>query len=283
MADITSAEASEVIIADGANDANRLTVNSDGSTLIRIVDGTNGGFQAKIDSQNRLHIFASPSVDSIPIQLHYLNLTSTPIEANQWQDIFTYTVPSLYNLGLTQFQLVSSQGGDDARIIQRTSFGSFNTGSVSGTFTDGSSLTTPRFAAELYLRVTTTIGNVNDDTITVTYTNSTGTTGRTAVGVVKKNSVVGTNVQLTLQSPDIGIIDVTAVTHTVNQAGVVAVEGITSIAYETAGTANIQTESVFGLNAAVIPSGSSVVMQYNTAAGGAKVRRITAICSLIPI
>lgn len=281
MADLDFTQGAGPVTVVNDLTGHQMAVNLDGSTLHRIIDGTNGGFQAKVDSQNRLHTFQSPSVGTIPIQLHYLNLTSTPIEANQWQDIFTYTVPASYNLGLTQFQLVSSQGGDDARIIQRTSFGSFNTST--GVFTDGSSLAPPSFTAELYLRVTTLIGNVNDDTVTVTYTNQAGTTGRTAAGIVKKNAVVGTNIQLTLQSPDIGVIDVTNVTHTVTQAGVVAVEGTTAIAYETAGVANIQTESVFSLNTAVIASGSSVVMQYNTSAGGAKIRRITAISNLIPI
>jgi len=281
MADISLNESDEVTIADAAG-INKLVVNLDGSTNHRIVDAVTPSQIAKVDSQGRLLVFIPPTSSTIPIQLVYYSATSIPINSNEWQDLILYTVPANYNLHIIQFQIVSSQGSDEARLIKRTVFGTYNSGT--NVFTDGSAITAPAFASSLFARVTTQTGNVNNDTITITYTNQDGVTGRTGTVVVNKNTVVGSNPQVTLQAGDYGIIDVTAINHSAaGQTGQFSIEGTVSIVYETAGVANTMAEGIFALNAAVIPAGSSVVLQYQTSAAGAKIRRISAGSTLVPL
>lgn len=257
---------------------------TDGTNLIdprMIVDGTTPTQKAKVDTSGRLWVYAPPATGNVTIQLVYDLATSTPVNANEWQDILSYTVPTNYDLSMVQFQIVSAQAGDDARMVKRTAFGSYV--SSTNTFTDGSALTSPEYAASLYVYITTLIGNVANDTVTITYTNQAGTTGRTATVVINKNTAVGSRQQVTLQATDFGVIDVTNVTHTsTGQAGAWNIEGTTALVYETAGVINVESESVFSLNASSISQGNTAVMQYRTSAAGAKARRINLIGTLIP-
>lgn len=258
MADVALNETIEVVLVDGA---------------------TNNGAEAKIDTDGRLWTYSAPSNSSIRIQLAVDALT-TALNANEWQDIISYTVPANYDLSVSQFQLISAQVADDARAISRTILGSYV--SNTSTFTDGSSYTAPAFASELYLYITTLIGNVNDDVVTITYTNQDGTTGRTATVTVKKNAAVGTRLQVTLQGTDYGVRDVTNITHTQpTQAGAWQMEGTVSICYVSGGTANVAADAIFGISAVSVPPAATVVTQYRSSVNTTKQRRISLMGALI--
>lgn len=239
------------------------------------------GNLAKVDAVGRLLVYTPPSQNNITIQLSYFSATSTPLIANQWQEIFSYTVPTNYDLSIIQFQIVSSQGGDDTKVAHKDMLATYNTGT--NMFTDGISNTLPYFSAELYLYVTTLIGGVANDNITITYTNQDGITGRTALITLPRNSLVGTRLSIPLQAGDYGVTDITNITHTqTGQAGVFGIEGVTSVVYLTAGTANILQDAIFSINSSVVNQDDTISLQYNTTAGGAKIRRITLIATLVP-
>lgn len=256
---------------------------SNGSAFIdprAIADGTTPTQLAKVDTSGRLSVYLAPASGSIPIELSVDALT-TAVNANEWQDIYSYTVPANYSLSPIQFQIVSAQVADDARTIQRISLATYN--SATNTFTDGTAQTLPAFSSSMYLLVTTQIGNVANDTVTITYTNQAGTTGRTATVTLAKNAVVGTRILVALQAGDYGVIDITNITHTsTSQAGAWTMEGTTDLVYESAGTANIVAEALLSAGSISVAAGQTIVTQYRSSVNTAKQRRISLIGSLIP-
>lgn len=263
-------------------DANQnLKVNMvSGNSVIQIADGTNIAQKAKVNANGQLYVYIPPSTVNSTLQFNYNDSASTPVKPNQWQDALVYTVPTGYDLGCVSFYAVSAQGGDEARVVNRTTFGTFNTST--GVFTDGSAWSTPMFSAEIDVLVTTLIGGVNNDVVTITYTNQSGVTGRTATVTVPKNSVVGTRIVAPLQSGDFGVMDVTNVTHTVTQAGVIAIEGVISLLDLQITTANLQYEIDTPLNAIVVNQGNSLILQYQSTAPGAKARIVNMVGTLVP-
>jgi hypothetical protein len=246
-----------------------------------LVDGTVTTQKAKVDTYGRLWVYMPPAQNNVTINFNYNNATSTPINTNEWQDVIAYTVPANYDLSIIQLLSLSSQGGDQTRVAGKFAFGSYNT--ATNTFTDGSAQTAPAFSSELYCYVTTLIGGVGDDVITITYTNESGVTGHTATATVKKNSLVGTRVQTTLQAGDLGVTDVTAVTHTrTGQAGAFNIEGATNLVLQIEQTANAPYTNEYSVNSLVVNSGQSVYVQYQSNAPGAKVRQILVTGTLVP-
>lgn len=256
---------------------------SDGSVFIdprKISDGTTPTQFAKVDSSGRLWTYSAPSFTALPVQLIF-DGTNTAVNANEWQDIIAYTVPSNYDLSISQFLLLSAQVADDARAVARVSLATYV--SNTSTFTDGSSYTAPSFASQMFLLVTTLVGNVANDVVTITYTNQDGTTGRTATVTVLKNAPVGTRMAITLQGSDYGVRDITNITHTQpTQAGAWTIEGTIALAVVSAGTANVAAIQVFGLNAVSVPAGTTIITQYESSVNTAKSRRISLTGSLIP-
>lgn len=247
----------------------------------QIVDGTTATQKAKVDTAGRLWVYVGVPQNNVTIELIYSDAASLPINANEWQDVASYTVPTNYDLSIIQFFSISAQNTDDFRAVKRTALGSYN--SATNTFTDGLSETSPAFSAELYVYVTTLVGNVADDTVTITYTNSLGVAGHTATTLIKKNTAVGSRQRVTLQAGDIGLIDVTNVTHTsTGQAGAWNIEGTTNLVRQNSGQANISEQSVFAVNSSVINQSETLIMQYKTTAAGAKSRTTILISSLVP-
>jgi len=165
-----------------------------------------------------------------------------------------------------------------ARVVERIAFGSFVTST--GVFTDGSAWTTPKMASRLYLYITTGTGSSND-TITVTYTNHLGVTGHTGTVIVKSNAI-GERIEVPLQAGDIGVLDVTNVTQSITQAGAFNVEGTYGIFFAALTTVNVGYQTTVSLNSAVIPQGSTVVLQYNSSNVSGVTRRVSLVGTLVP-
>lgn len=256
---------------------------TDGSAFIdprMIVDGTTPTRKATVDASGRVAVYIAPASGSIPIELSIDALT-TALNANEWQDIYSYTIPAGYSFSPVQFQIISAQVADDARTITKGTLATYV--STTNTFTDGSAYTAPAFASSMYLYITTTIGNVANDTVTITYTNQAGTTGRTATVSVPKNTAAGTRLLVTLQAGDYGVTDITNITHTsTSQTGAWTMEGTVDIVYESAGTANVIAEAVLAAGSISIAAGLTIVTQYRSSVNTAKQRRISLIGSLIP-
>ena len=232
--------------------------------------------------QSSIPVSVSPAADNLLIQLLYKSSVSTAVNANEWQDALEYTVPTGYNFSPSNFQGSSSSSGDLIRVVRVTIMGYYNT--ATNTFTDGNSLTSPRFAAALFLHVDTAIGAGANDVITITYTNSIGTTGRTATATIPKSSPIGTRIEAVLQTGDYGVRDITNITHTATgQAGAFHVEGTTTLFHLTLSTGNVQYDAQGALNAFLIRENETVNLQYLSGATASRTRRISLMGPLIPI
>lgn len=292
MADQPNKDKDEFSIVDGADNTRTASVDGFGSLKTRIADAAGSlllGQKTMADSiptviasdQTPIPITFSPSPDNKTIQLLYESISSQPVNANEWQSVLSYVVPSGFKLSPASFQASSSSSADLARAVRLLSLATYN--SATNTFTDGSAYTTPQFAARMYCFVTTAIGSGSNDSITITYTNHEGTTGRTATATIPKSSPVGTRVEVTLQAGDIGVLDVTNITHTATgQAGAWTLEGTFTLFYLTLAVGNVQYDATGALNAFLIQSTQTVTMQYKTGSAAAKTRRINMVAPLIP-
>lgn len=236
-----------------------LTKTEQGS-LMTIVNDT--GVKANVTSTNRLQvestIIGSPA--SIPINVRYSKLL-TAVNANEWQEVAAYTVPTGYVFTVSAFRCYSATTGESARAYLEKLGGSYN--SPTNVFTDGMALTLPQFACGIHLVVTSVIGGLND-TVTITYTNELGVTGRTCTIIVPKNSLVGTNIEGVLQGNDLGVIDITNVTHTATgQAGAFNLDLFVSIFDLLMNAANVQYQAV-GITSDFLsfPAGSVITFAF---------------------
>lgn len=247
---------------------------ANGSVIIK--DGTGSNYLAKVDAQNRLYVYVPPSQTNTTIQIQY-DGSITPVAALQWNDMINYTVPTGYDLNCIQFDASDSVNNGKARAVTKINFGTFILST--NTYTDGSTYTLPRFASKLTALITTQVGGTNS-TITITYTNCKGVTGRTATAILKSNSV-GERIEFSLQSGDVGVIDVTNVSCSFVEAGAITIEGSISLFHSILTTSGTQYSSIAPLSSIVVPQGEIVYLQYNPSNGAAAIRRASIIGSLV--
>ena len=209
----------------------------------------------------RLKVEATSAVSplSLPVQVKYEKNLSA-INANEWQEVVTYSVPEGYRFTVNSFRCYSATAGEKAKVYIETTAGTFNC--ATNAFTDGGIIAFPQFGSGLYLKVTTEIGSSVADTITITYTNEINQTGRTCTIVVPKSSLVGTSIEGILEGDDIGIRDITNITHSATgQAGAFKIDIYYSIfnLLMSASANMYQAQSISG-NPVILPPGSEIVM-----------------------
>ena len=209
--------------------------------------------------KERLDVAATiEAAGNFPLEVQY-NKSFAAVNANEWQEVADYTVPTGYQFSVTSFRCYSATAGEEARVIVETIAGTYECST--NTFTDGDAIASPQFASGVYILLTTANGNAND-VITITYTNEHGTTGRTCTISLAKNSLLGTHIEGVLEGDDIGIRDVTNVTSTATQAGAFAVEmyySIFSLLMTSSGTM-YQATSISG-SPVSIPADGKIVLQ----------------------
>jgi len=183
---------------------------------------------------------------------------------------------------LISFSCKSPTADEIAMALNKVAMGSF-VGSTN-TFTDGDLFTAPKYGCGIFLYCTSAIGSGSDDVITVTYTNNEGTTGRTGTATFSKSSVVGTRIKVALQAGDIGVLDVTNVTHSATgQAGDFNIEGIIPLFRETMVTANVQyNANSVSLGGIVVLEGETVYLWYLAGTKTSYIRDILMIGTLVP-
>ena len=237
--------------------------NQDDAELVKAVltgEDSNGNFQnVSVSSNGELLAILTTASSSVPVQVQY-NKAFSAINANEWQDVASYIVPTGYKYSVLSLRCNSETTGESARVFIELNGGTFNC--ATNTFTDGNSFTAPQFGSGLYAKVTTQIGSAVADTITITYTNEVGTTGRTCTIVIPKNSVVGTSIEGILQGDDIGVRDITNVTHSATgQAGAFKVDMYFNVFNLLLASSNVmyQAQSIAG-NPIILPAGTEIVM-----------------------
>jgi hypothetical protein len=247
---------------------------TNGLAKVKLWDGSN---VASVDSQGRLYVYIPPTQNNITVQLCW-DGSITPVKAVQWNDALSYTVPTGYDLNCIQFDGLDNVNGGAVRAANKLSFGSFVLST--GVFTDGSAWTLPKFASKLSVYVTTIVGATND-TITITYTNQAGTTGRTA-SVILKSNVVGERIDVPLQAGDFGVIDVTNVTQSFAEAGAINVEGFYELFHQELTTNGVQYSEIAPLSSIVVIQGDTVYLQYKPSNAATAIRRVSLIGALVP-
>ena len=265
-------------------DLNDLTqnVNIWDDAKSKAVTVTTDGANERLDVQVKGEVSITSASESFPIQVQY-NKAFAAVNANEWQEIAAYTVPTGYNLSVLSFRCHSETAGEDARVMIEKQAGTFNC--PTNTFTDGSAFTAPQFGSGLYVLVTTAIPNILNDTVTVTYTNEKGVTGRTCVIEVTKSSAVGTAIEGVLQTGDLGISDVTNVTHSATgQEGALRVDIYYNVFNLIMTDSNIQYQAVsIAGNPVTIGEGEEIVMAVLAGTKTSYTRHLSLTGTLDPV
>lgn len=206
--------------------------------------------------------------------------STTLVSSNDWLRVLSYNVPVGKVLVPNFFQIYNSVGSVSGRVAEQLAFGSYTTVG-SGTFTDGGVTDSGDpydWYGEVYFDVTTqwTGGGNGAFTITVTYINQDGTTGRTGSFVATKGEPVGSRYLLTLQSGDIGVRDITAMTGDGStSAGVASVYGVRTVASGTAVLAGTMVSSY--PNSVGIKGGRVAVLEIVSATTGTSTSQVSAV------
>lgn len=256
---------------------------NDAELVKAVLTGKSDGqfVNVSVTPEGRLEVALVPTFANITTQIMHERPHSA-INSGEWQEVLEYTVPMGYNLNAILFEAQSQFANEAARAVYKNIMGTFNCST--NTFTNGLSITLPRFATRLYVVVTSDIGSALNDTFTVTYTNAQGVTGRTAVITITKSSLAGTRLEVPLQAGDRGIIDITNVTHSATgQAGAIQLSGYIELIYLTLTSSNTQYQSVaITLGGLVVFEGETVYLQYLAGTKTTYTRRLNLLTALIP-
>jgi len=251
---------------------------NNGIARIKLWDGEH---TANITADGKLEVSIGASLTNTTLQILF-DKAHSAVNTGEWQEVLNYTIPEGYNLNVIAFEGQSQTANEAIRAVYKNIMGSFNCST--DTFTDGSSMSLPRYMTRLYILVTTAIGSGSNDTFIITYINSDGVSGRTATVTVTKSSLVGTRLEIPLQTGDKGIIDITNITHSATgQAGEVQVAGYIELLYLTLSTANTQYQTAsIPLSSLVVLEGENIYLQYLSSTKTSYIRRLNLLVTLVP-
>lgn len=165
----------------------------------------------------------------------YISKVVAPYVINQFRSLLRYQIPSGKQMVPISFESMSTTAGRNTNLCLNRKLGSYSLST--GIFTAGSSVSVPRFFGRVYFEVTGSVGLVAT-TLTMTYENQDGTSGRTATAAVTASSIVGRRGYFTLQDPDIGAIKATNMTNTPAATGTMDIYGETVVTTHRNITAN---------------------------------------------
>jgi len=232
--------------------------NDDGTQIVTV---TSDGTKQRLDVSASL---AAASPQALNVNINWEG-TNAPYKADMWLPVATYTVPAGYDFYPFQVQYLAGNSSSYIRVGENTVMGSLNTNT--NVFTDGSAYTSPRFASYLELRMTQTC-NTNM-TITITYVNELGTTGRTAtialVGSGPGQSLNGYTYLITLQSGDVGVRDITNISTSATGNGNFTIYGVNNIIRDTADATTVGYTDVLELGTYIVRSGGLVGLSVSSA------------------
>jgi len=215
----------------------------------------------------------------IPTQLKWEG-TNAPPASNVWVWVASYTIPVGYNWTPYQTQYSAANSSSLIRVAEELSLGSLNT--TTNIFTDGNSYSAPRFASYIELRMTQDC-NTNM-TITITYTNQDGTTGRTTTvalsGSGPSKAVIGNIYLLTLQGTDTGVRDITNISTSATGNGNCTVYGLVDITRDSADASNVVYTDTLEIGAYVVQTGKIVSLSVSSASTSS-VARYVAVLGLL--
>jgi len=246
-------------------------------------DPTTGDFvNVNATSDGNLNVYLPPTTRlNTTVQLVWDKLHNAP-NNYEWQELLEYEVPEGYDLSAVSFSAKSGVANENARVVSKICHGSFDC--VTDTYTDsGLAWSLPKFGTKAYVCVTSAIGSGTNDVITVTYVNSQFIAGRIGTVTIPKNSVVGTRLQVILQTGDDGILDITNVTHSATgQAGTILFSTLLELFYLTLTSSNTQYKaSAVSLGGIVIEEKEKVYLQYQANSAVINERRLSLVGTLV--
>lgn len=206
--------------------------------------------------------------------LHF-NGTFTNRAVNEWSHMGSYTVPAGYALRPLVFRSLSATALYQSRCIYARKFGSYNLGT--NVYTDGPGAAIAPGHSESVFAVVTTAMSATATTLTLTYQNAMGTTGRTATIALPASAPVGARFEMGSATRvdalgkvvvDSGIKDLTGVAETPATAatGIVDFYGYDIIAWHRCTVANTIYESVLSPTFMEVPAGDMILLDSNSLA-----------------
>jgi hypothetical protein len=206
--------------------------------------------------------------------------TNAPYKSNMWLPVATYTVPDGYDLYPFQVQYSAGNSTSLIRVGDNMMMGSLNT--TTNVFTDGNAYTAPRYSSYIELRLTEDVGS--NRTITVTYVNELGTTGRTTtmtlIGPGGQQDKNGYTYIFTLQSPDVGVRDITNISTNSTGTGNFQIVGINEIIRDSADAANVIYTDALQLGVYEIKSGGTLGLSVTSASTSSVARYLQVFSQL---
>lgn len=241
------------------------------AATIRLEDGTSSNL-AKVNAAGQL-LVSTDNSSQIQLTIRYdatVSLGATQAAAGIWVKGIYYTVPNNFKFSIG---LISSFAGDNKsalRAVKLLELATYNIGT--NTFAAVNSYTTPQFADVLEVEVTTTLSNTAV-TLTITYTNQSGTAGQTTTQTIPANSVAGTKYVVTLATGDYGVQAVTNVTKSATPTGTVNINGLISLDLEQISVASATQTVVPGYGAMVLRPLDILAVDFGSPGGGGNVER----------
>jgi hypothetical protein len=184
--------------------------------------------------------------------------------AGAYKRVIDYTIPTGYTGWLIRF---SSWQGEAAksRLVAYKELGTYNY--IGDVWTPNETYIAPQWVSTVEAEVTTATSSAGASpiTITVTYTNARGQTGRTGTISVPKNSMVGSRFKLILQAGDTGLRSIQSVSDDSPNAGAFLFLGMIQLAYHNDLSNTTQIETNYQPGAIAFPTATKLAVEY---AGG---------------
>jgi hypothetical protein len=245
-------------------------------------DGTNVRTIAT-DAQGQVKVVVQQPSGALPLTLNYHDaLAVAGAQVNQFYSAVKYTVPTGYKYVASLYNAASEDNRVTARISKFIQLGAWNLGTQ--VFTAGSSYSSPLFASYLEAEVTTTLGNVDDTTLSVTYTNQDGVSGRTGTSFnsLRKLMPSGFKVRIVLQAGDYGVRSVQAVAYgdVKTNTGVIALLGGIGFWRQGMPTPDQNFITVPGVGTNIVSAGEIMELAFSSSGAATSQRQITAVGTL---
>jgi len=226
------------------------------SLYISSVDITDEGevWQIFVQDQNKVsrkvmsdaagrQIVTYPSIDGALNVLNYPTTSIAPYLVNLWRKLVSYSLPAGYVFNLLGFDSVSTAAGAgyQSRVVRETYLGQYNANTNVYSIGNSYSIWVVNFCSTVEAEVTTAF--VSACTLTITYTNQSGTAGRTGTVAMVAGDVIGIKRLVTLQAGDWGVKSITACARSGATVGIVSFQGIDEINVHTHITASVPSHT----------------------------------------
>jgi len=233
----------------------------------------------RTDSAGNLFTVSTASIQADPIMINLRFFASDgAIVAGSFKRVLEWNVPTGYFAYLIRFTTFQSE----AAISRLTVVKEMGTLVIStNVFTSGDSYPEPQWSSVIEAEVTTEIGASTNLTITVTYTNEMGVSGRTGTFSIPKSSIVGARFVLTRQAGDLGVRSIQNLSSDATTSGAILILGHLQLMIHDDLATTMGLETIVGAGAITFPSGTQIHLEYN---GGtvSKQRRLDALLQLVP-